>query len=968
MVSFFDMIDVILKISASLRLCVKKLSTFNAQLSTFNVLRARTPDPTEYTQNTRSTRMPPVTNRLLLPVFHGRDAHATRDFARTSLSRMVLCAIALTLAREALAEPRLSQIEKGRQIEAFAPENDGTGWAILPTSEPFFWSGDNFHKLSETPLWVSNGRFLGDASRGYYLQLYDVERCTKRIYRLINGEARLHCRPLSYEPDSEERYANTYIARDGRVVSWNTKRIAVWQGDAWIHLPADVAKDAGMPVFMEHNDRIVMVCARVAHVIHPDGRLTTWRFAGTSPMYDCVPWQAPVAIRLVRGVDAPEAFDMFSGEVLPLPGVFDAVREPVRRLMRASGGSVWAQTGSALYRLRLGGAAERLPIPVQGDFEVLAIDDPTPSPSGRPAGQSENGGWRVFFKAGPLKIGAWSPDGMVQWDEHQGLRGDITDVRVARDRSLWFIAGWQLFRVVFDETAAEPPGAGRDALLELYTLRVGTRLMDVGKGLALFPETGNVLKRWDGTAWSDQPWPCALSNGVLTDVAWDNTGVVYLCHGYRKAPLDTLTELRPDSAEVVSDAFEQDPFDKIWTALAKALDRGATALNRVGWEITVTPDKKIWALETSGGDQIRHFDGTLWRSVPVNGEAVEIMVRNRGREGYRVAVRFHDDRVRVYENGVFVETGEKLAPRPDKTIVSDVLHGSPWAGRPFRARYTDRAGNLWLELAHEPRVVCYRLANVRLSAQPHPVPGESASLTIQAATLPLFTSATFAVRFGTTNEWLSLRTPSGKPACIRFPCSGVYTCEVAATVFDVRLPQTVRFEYKAEVTFPETRLLGQQTQSEPIIVTDAAWRPPVEAVPTTFARRAVCQTVWRVVGSNRAWTPLDADGHFPLRSVETNGVYQLEFAACEEGTWRDPSPVTLSVRVALDDEGLLLITLDNLGSNDPRIRSDAEQRLAQNSERWLPLLRRLQKQADQARQRLNTLCPVFEIMRTETAE
>ena len=213
------MIDVILKISASLRLCVKKLSTFNAQLSTFNVLRARTPDPTEYTQNTRSTRMPPVTNRLLLPVFHGRDAHATRDFARTSLSRMVLCAIALTLAREALAEPRLSQIEKGRQIEAFAPENDGTGWAILPTSEPFFWSGDNFHKLSETPLWVSNGRFLGDASRGYYLQLYDVERCTKRIYRLINGEARLHCRPLSYEPDSEERYANTYIARDGRVVS-----------------------------------------------------------------------------------------------------------------------------------------------------------------------------------------------------------------------------------------------------------------------------------------------------------------------------------------------------------------------------------------------------------------------------------------------------------------------------------------------------------------------------------------------------------------------------------------------------------------------------------------------------------------------------------------------------------------------------------------------------------------------------
>ena len=47
-----------IKISASPRLCVKKLSTFN-------FLRAGTPAlPTAYAQNTRSTRMTPVTNRL----------------------------------------------------------------------------------------------------------------------------------------------------------------------------------------------------------------------------------------------------------------------------------------------------------------------------------------------------------------------------------------------------------------------------------------------------------------------------------------------------------------------------------------------------------------------------------------------------------------------------------------------------------------------------------------------------------------------------------------------------------------------------------------------------------------------------------------------------------------------------------------------------------------------------------------
>ena len=52
--------------SKPLRLCVKKRSTFNVQLSTLNFLRAGTPAlPTAYTQNTHSTRMAPVTNRLL---------------------------------------------------------------------------------------------------------------------------------------------------------------------------------------------------------------------------------------------------------------------------------------------------------------------------------------------------------------------------------------------------------------------------------------------------------------------------------------------------------------------------------------------------------------------------------------------------------------------------------------------------------------------------------------------------------------------------------------------------------------------------------------------------------------------------------------------------------------------------------------------------------------------------------------
>ncbi|HRR35237.1 MAG TPA: hypothetical protein P5026_14135 [Kiritimatiellia bacterium] len=186
--------------------------------------------------------------------------------------------------------------------------------------------------------------------------------------------------------------------------------------------------------------------------------------------------------------------------------------------------------------------------------------------------------------------------------------------------------------------------------------------------------------------------------------------------------------------------------------------------------------------------------------------------------------------------------------------MTDGLEGTPVDGPPIRARYTDCAGNLWFDPSalHERHFHSPSRADTQRAA------------------------ATGTV------------LPTGLSS---FSLQRVYTCEVAATVFGVRPPQTARFEHRAEVPLPEARLICAQDSSEPLIVAEAAWRPPVEVVPTAFARRTACQPQWRIAGADCAWEPFDADGHFPLRRLETNGVYRLEFATCEEHVWRGLSPV-----------------------------------------------------------------------------
>ena len=876
------------------------------------------------------------------------------------IALVTCCALGLTAG----SAPQPCPPSGGVPLEAFVPENDGTGWALLTNGEPFYFAGGNFHALAgQRPEGSCYHRiFLGDAAQGYYIQRHDFKRHRKRIYRLVDGEARLYCEPLAGEPDSEELYENTYVARDGRVVSWNTRRVALWRRDAWSFLPAPVSRDEGLPVFLEHDGHISMVCALVMHVIDPDGGLVTQRPGWKSPTFGCLQWQGSVALRTVRGAAAPEAFDLLTGAPLPLPAPFASVREPITQLMRSAGGKVWAKTGQALYCLEPGVGVSRFSLPTEGEMEILAIADGARPEGPAPAGHH---GWDVFFRDGQAGLSRWNAAGVERWDARHGVSGPITQVRPSPDRTLWFLAGggggWRLFRVPLQDP---PPETQEHAFArwQTFKIRPGSRLMEMDGSLAFIPESASLLKRWDGHDFTEQPWPQAVTNGVLDGMAWDNQGHVYLRHVYRTAPHDSLAELGLASATVISDAFTRDPQGKMWSALVRAVNRGATAFSWPGLEVVITPEKKIWVLDCTDSF-VRYHDGQLWRKVSFQGIAQSLAYTPR--DGVVLSTR--DNRALVYVDGVFEERAGIVCNEPPvPPAPSAGLDGTPLAQRPVSARYVDRKGNLWFWLGQEAAVASCRVDDLRVTARGESGLGATDQLAIRASVGTAFKNVRYEVRLKGEEAWRPLQTPAGGPAKLRFPCSGVYTCEVAAVVLGLRLPQTTSLVHTATVTLPETRLALERTGEAPLTVTEYGWRPPVETVPTSFVRRQTCEQVWRVAGSAGPWQPLGAGGRFPLCLLGTNGVYRLEFAAQEEGVCRDLSPVSLAIRLALDDEVLLLVTLDNLLSNDLRVRREATRRLEQNRQRWQPLLQRLEQQSAAARELLQKLDPLCQALRQET--
>lgn len=841
-------------------------------------------------------------------------------------------------------------------LAAFAPERDGSGWALTQTRgyDPLYFTGDAFRPLvaGNPPGITYYDTILGDAAHGYYLPRFDHEPPLKRIYRLTEGEARLHCEPLSTGRNDHELIGNTYIARDGRVVSWNEQRLALWFRDAWTFHPASIPHRLGLPIILEHAGHIVLVDAKDIHVIDPDGAASTRHpgWAGTTRA--CFLWQGSVALRMVEKEAGVEAFDLLRGDRLPLPPPLSRVDEPVEALFRSSAGTAWARTAKAIYRLDGADRPARFELPAAGIGIVAIAEGGAADADGAPR-------WDIFFTDG-LRPGLWrwNADGTEQWDARHGIQGSILQTHITADRTFWFLAtapgGPRLFRLPLDPPV--PPPEADPERWHQVDLQPATRPMDLGGTVACIPARGNRLLRWDGATWSEQFWPDVPEWSMQDRVAWDDRGTVYrqFRHTGRYA---SLVELTPKAATLVNDGSRRD--DSMLEALQRSADRGATRFT-YGDDVTMaltTPQRDLWV---GAADQyvVRHYDGTLWREIPC-GDGFEALAWNP-RDG--VVLHLRDGGTRVYTNGLFeVRTGPtNAAPLPNldrRAAVSlppGELAQTPLAARAVHTHFADASGNLWFWLRQESRACLLRLDDLRLTAGADPLDTQPDCLKIVASATPTPGALHYAYRLDGAEAWQPLPAPRGAPARLRFPQSGVHTCEVAAVVYGVRLPRRVSFTHTVRVTPPDTRLLVRQDEM-PLLVTETGWRPPVEAIPTAFAKRSVCQVVWREADSDNPWRPLQADGRFPLHLLATNGLYHLVFAAREENIQVEPSPVRLAFRLALDDEGLLLLALDDLASDDPAARRRAENRLIENGARWRPLLNRLLEQARNAQTSLDSL-------------
>lgn len=662
------------------------------------------------------------------------------------------------------------------KMEAFAPENDGTGWALSQNGELFYIVGTTFHKVpgQYRAAWHPYQEFLGDASRGYYIHCMGNWKSTKYLWRLSDGQARLHTKSLAVESNSKEELGNTYVALDGRVLSWNTSRVALWKNDMWSELPALIAHDGEKPIFLEHDGNIIIVCGVVFHVIDADGKLFTQHPGWKEPTFSCVQWNGPVAIRTARGLFAPEAFDMISGQSLPLPQPFSEVQEPVTGLKLSMNGTVWTKTGRALYRLSPEGAL-RIPLPSEGNMDIVAITDNMD----RAAPLAQECGWDIFFKDEQPGLSHWNASGVERLEtRHEVMNQTIRNFAYSDDRTFWFVSGGseaRIYRVPLDDTPLEEHEEPKDRW-QSFNMRPGTGLMEMGGSIAFFTESGLTLKRWDGNAFTEQSLPQQLTNGIPEGIAWDNQGYVYLRHVYSTAPLDSLTEIGPTTVKVVSDAFTLDQQGKLASALVRAVNRGATGFNWPEGEVILTPEKKIWQLDRNG-ESVLYYDGVAWRRVRC--ERAVVSLAYSPSEG--IVLRTRDNRTFVYVAGLFEERAgiACVTPPPEPRAQMGALDGTPLADRDIAARYVDRKGNLWFWLNRESKAVYCRTEDLRVTARGVGNPRSPDQLAIRAALEPAFKNVCYEFRLNETEAWQPLQTPEGLPVSLRFPHSGTYTCEVA---------------------------------------------------------------------------------------------------------------------------------------------------------------------------------------------
>jgi hypothetical protein len=670
---------------------------------------------------------------------------------------------------------------------------------------------------------------------------------------------------------SPGRDSEIYVARDGRVFNWGESFLACRQTNGvWVRAEAALPLNhqAVLPVIWEREEAVCFFVSPMLYRVGPDGSVSGQRVpnvpAGDRNAY-AQRWPPHRIVVWPGSFSAPvSAFDSETLAKVTWPADLAEMNVWGATAFSTRDGTLWLSGGEGL-------PASTVLLRPDVLRPVVWRDVPFP------ATRARIGGGKTVFECadGTVASGAdglamISPAGKTKrfgW-EHE-LSGPSWDLHEDSEKRLWFVNDGRV--VIFDRS--RPLGEG-EAKTRWEEVAVGcdTWLFQPQPGeIACFAKDEPVLLRWNGHGWRRQVIPFNPSGYILHRT--DDRGVIWV----GRTAGSPWYRIDNDSVRSFPDEA---------AAKVAALAEGARQfIDNLGSASEETNDPAI-----SGG--FFHYS-----------------VREEGLFEMVPAVRTFG------EHRMTVGTA-----------------GTPFAGDYLMRVCEDKSGNLWFLVSppHEVRTFGKRTGecgvrskSVRLfrytpevrelafSAPPPETCGRSLDLSLRPGAAQR-QRVLFSCVDGQPWERLGGGTPRVR---FRFPTNGVYHCRIIAFDYGGKIPGEASFAVKARMELPDTQL----DETEPVLVSGHPWFPPAHAVPTIGG--GPVRLLWRNV-DEKDWHPLDTACGLSVAALR-RGQQTLFFSAEEDGFWRDPTPLSMDVLVALPLDEYLRCLQAELGSANPDLRARA---------------------------------------------
>jgi len=877
--------------------------------------------------------------------------------------------VALALLALAMSLPARAAPAPGRwdEVLPFAPAESrlgagvdarGTAW-VLTDKALRYWDGAGFRTLQVEPFKESNVRpkLVGGPDRGLFLV------ADGKVYA-VSTEGIQYVADYYTGPGA----GAVYVAADGRLMQWGRTFLTPDLKRPSTRREARFG-DFRTPIW-DDGPRVHLLYGGRLYTAGPDGTVTeqpcelmeTKRWPVT-----CVPWGPGKALALQHrhlfGIDTD------TGELFDVQALADAVggQDAVSLLAAMPDGSCLLKaTGphKPIFRARPGSPPEALP-------NSAAIPSGFSWQFGEPATRAvgkDGSLWTTGYGHGLLEY----KDGVIRtWGWRDGIRiGRYSNVLMDGAGTVFAVDPRGVY--VFRPDGSPPPlPAGYALWTEVPTEHWPKPDFEGGLWARLSDRPGRV-SHWDGRGWHDVEVPFDATaaytyipddRGHLLAAIYDEDGRCYDLgpHGVRRydsvqaalqaAVADGARRFRGDS---LFPCICTDEKGRIWfgqrfpnklhyfdgaqwhvadlpyilSEMHRSAQHGITAYvaGRLGlytWPGGPQPLQARRSFAPSGRMLLgptgfQPFEEELLRAEPAD----YLPVERQDNQYTLLRAQPTPGGVRYVPGDTVTAPGDTTSlPAPTGGLWLMGARGGPYrilAGRAIRCDFSDtplrgaaaspgvfedRAHNVW---TWGPATFMKRLAGfrVRLGQAPAKV-GRALSVDVALDLPGLAPGRGYVFWRVDSGPWRG-GGPPGETR-LRFTTNGMHRVEfLGMDTLGGTTPRTASLSVEATMPLPDTRLSAQG----PFTLDDVTWRPPVEAVPSWPGEAPKLE--YRLDGAQ--WQPLrDA----VLLHRLAPGAHEAEFAAVEEGKYRDASPVRVEFTYAPDFERIVGRRLDALLGPDP---------------------------------------------------